>query len=458
MALPEQPTDPRRPLERELERSVPDGFRIAVVGDCILTRPLSAIAERDEGLRGALERLRSATLAVGNLETCIFEMRGFTGHPYSTGDWPLVAGPPVAEDLAGLGLRIVGRANNHSMDWGPAGMRDTNRLLDRAGIAHAGTGESLASALAPRYVETDGGRVALVSVYSAESGDLSLALDQFGEAPGRPGVAGIRRSTTIRAPEEAMPILREIAERLDPDRTGAVGSWFGRPEGELPMLGVTFAQGDDFAVEHSFDAADVKAVLRSIRLGKQFADLLVLNVHTHDEGPDAATPPRCLVDLARAAVDAGADVVACHGVHRLAGIELHRGSPILYGLGNFAFSDLAAPLTQMLYEQAGGLIPEVLGDRSQATDADVTLLLSAQGFDDDRFFESVIAEIDYTNGEPSVRLVPIDLRYGEPLTQSGTPRLAQPEPATAILKRVDRLSRPLGAAVGADGLVNASEG
>jgi poly-gamma-glutamate synthesis protein (capsule biosynthesis protein) len=409
-------------------------------------------------LRGAVERLRSATLAVGNLETCIFDMRGFSGHPYSTGDWPLVAGPPVADDLAALGLRLVGRANNHSMDWGPDGMRDTARLLDQAGITHAGTGESLASARAPRYVETAGGRVATVSVYSTQSGDLALALDQFGETPGRPGVAGIRRSTTIRAPADAMPTLRAIAERLDPDRTGPVGRWFGRPEGELPMLGVTFTEGEEFEVEHTFDEADVKATLRGIRLGKQFADLLVLNVHIHDEGPDADTPPRCLVDLAHAAIDAGADVVACHGVHRLGAIELYRGCPILYGLGNFAFSDLAAPLTQLLYEQAGGLMQKALADPSTATDADVTLLLDAQGFDDDRFFESVIAEIEYAGGDASVRLVPIDLRYGEPLTRSGTPRLARRELAATILERIDRLSRPLGATVGDDGLVTASEG
>jgi poly-gamma-glutamate capsule biosynthesis protein CapA/YwtB (metallophosphatase superfamily) len=437
---------------------VPDGFRITVVGDCILTRPLSALAERDDGLRAALQRLRSATVAVGNLETCIFDMRGFTGHPYSTGDWPLVAAPAVARDLAGLGLRIVGRANNHSMDWGPDGMRDTTRLLDDAGIAHAGTGETLSSALAPRYVETDGGRVALVSVYSAESGDLSVALNQFGEAPGRPGVAGIRRSTIIRAPAEAMPTLRAIAERLDPDRTGPVGSWFGRPDGELPMLGVTFAEGDDFSVEHTFDASDVKAALRSVRLGKQFADLLVLNVHIHDEGADTATAPGCLVNLAHAAIEAGADIVACHGVHRLGAVELYRGCPILYGLGNFAFSDLAAPLTRNLHEQARDLISSSLDDPSMATDADVTMLLDAQGFDDDRFYESVIAEVEYRDGEASLALVPIDLRYGEPLTASGTPRLAQPPLATAILDRLDGWSRPFGVRVGDGGLAAISEG
>jgi poly-gamma-glutamate capsule biosynthesis protein CapA/YwtB (metallophosphatase superfamily) len=458
MALPGQPTDPLRPLDRELERSVPDGFRVAVVGDCILTRPLSGLAEHDAGLRGALDRLRGAAVSVGNLETCIFDMRGFTGHPYSTGDWPLVAAPPVARDLATLPLHIVGRANNHSMDWGPHGMRETARLLDEAGVAHAGTGDSLSSAFAPRWVETRGARVGLVSVYSADGGDLSLALDQHGEAPGRPGVAGLRRSTTIRVPPEAMPGLRGIAERLDPDRTGPLGPWFGRPDGELPMLGVTFAEGAAFEVEHTFDEPDVKALLRSIRLGKQFADLLVLNVHIHDEGPDISTPPRCLVDLAHAAVDAGADIVACHGVHRVGAIELHHGCPVFYGLGNFAFSDLVAPLTRNLHEQARQLLPAARRDPEAATDADVTLLLDAQGFNGSRFFESVIAEVDYHGGEASVRLTPVDLRYGEPLTLSGIPRLAEPDLAADILGRLDSWSRPFGVCVTADGLARPADG
>jgi hypothetical protein len=101
---------------------------------------------------------------------------------------------------------------------------------------------------------------------------------------------------------------------------------------------------------------------------------------------------------------------------------------------------------------------KALADPSTATDADVTLLLDAQGFDDDRFFESVIAEVEYAGGDASVRLVPIDLRYGEPLTRSGTPRLARRELAATILERIDQLSRPLGATVRADGLVTASAG
>jgi poly-gamma-glutamate synthesis protein (capsule biosynthesis protein) len=39
--------------------------------------------------------------------------------------------------------------------------------------------------------------------------------------------------------------------------------------------------------------------------------------------------------VARAAVDAGADVVVGHHAHILRGIEVYRGRPIFHGLGNF---------------------------------------------------------------------------------------------------------------------------
>ncbi|WP_252345514.1 CapA family protein [Gluconobacter sp. P1C6_b] len=34
-------------------------------------------------------------------------------------------------------------------------------------------------------------------------------------------------------------------------------------------------------------------------------------------------------------LDAGADIVACHGPHLLRGLEIHNGKPIFYSLGNF---------------------------------------------------------------------------------------------------------------------------
>jgi poly-gamma-glutamate synthesis protein (capsule biosynthesis protein) len=42
-------------------------------------------------------------------------------------------------------------------------------------------------------------------------------------------------------------------------------------------------------------------------------------------------------EIARAAIDAGADVVIGHGPHHFLPVEVYRGKPIFYGLGSFCF-------------------------------------------------------------------------------------------------------------------------
>ncbi len=134
--------DPKRPLSRELEISVQDRFKLAAVGDCIISRPLTPFMQSDEQFAKAVQFLQESDATVGNLETTILEMRNFRGHPYSwDGDWTLLTEPQVAKDLAIMGFDLFSRANNHVMDWGIEGMRETSQWLDQAGLIHAGAGE-----------------------------------------------------------------------------------------------------------------------------------------------------------------------------------------------------------------------------------------------------------------------------------------------------------------------------
>jgi poly-gamma-glutamate synthesis protein (capsule biosynthesis protein) len=52
------------------------------------------------------------------------------------------------------------------MDWGLEGMRETSRWLDKAGIAHAGSGDTHGVARAAQYFEGKGVRIALISIAS----------------------------------------------------------------------------------------------------------------------------------------------------------------------------------------------------------------------------------------------------------------------------------------------------
>ena len=426
--------------ERDIRPRIADGFTLMLAGDLISSRPLAPKLARDPAFAGVARLLREASLAIGNLETSIVDMRTFSGHPRTVDDWCLVAEPAVAEDLAELAFHLVSRANNHCCDWGIAGMRETSRHLDEAGIVHAGAGETLAHARAPRYVETEYGRVGLVSAYAAQTWDNDAALDQFGEVPPRPGVSALRIALTVTTPKVVVDGLRDAYRRIYPGSPGP-------GDGALTLFDTTFAEGETTAVRYAADLADVAGIIRSVRLGAHHSDLLVVSLHVHEEQGSAAQPPGFLVDLAHAAIDAGAGAVFGHGAHVLGPVEIYKGRLICYGLGNFFWSDIQECLHGALFAAAHERLGVALGDAAKATDADVSRLFNASEFADPRFFESVLAEVTYREGRAALRLLPIDLRYGAPLTESGTPRCADPDTAQAILERLDALSRPFGTVV-----------
>ena len=157
--------------------------------------------------------------------------------------------------------------------------------------------------------------------------------------------------------------------------------------------------------------------------------------------------PGFLVDLAHAAIDAGAGAVFGHGAHVLGPVEIYHGRPICYGLGNFLWSDIQECVHGALFAAARERLGVALGDATTATDADVNRLSNESDFADPVFFRSVLAEVTYREGSAALRLLPIDRRYGTPLTESGTPRRADPDAAQAILERLDALSRPFGTVV-----------
>ena len=117
---------PQAPLSNDLQTTVQDGFRLVAVGDCIISRPLSQYAKREAEFEKALVVLQSGEATYGNLETSILDIGSFKGFPYTgVDDVPLLAEPLVAKDLLAMGFKVMSRANNHALDWGIEGMRET---------------------------------------------------------------------------------------------------------------------------------------------------------------------------------------------------------------------------------------------------------------------------------------------------------------------------------------------
>jgi poly-gamma-glutamate capsule biosynthesis protein CapA/YwtB (metallophosphatase superfamily) len=431
--------------ERDLAATVSDGFTLAAVGDCIISRPLTQLTAIDERFARVVGLLRDAHVTFGNLETSITDLDAPDVVPMGVPeDWTVRGVPAVAPDLRTMGFDLFGRANNHSADWGPGGLRATGRNLDAAGLVHAGAGETLAAARAPRYLETPWGRVGLVSA-AMTSGTDAAALDAFGEVPARPGVHAIGITPVVTVPGEVMDSLGALREAF-PDMDLA---WTPNlePKQRLELGRIRFVRGDAFEVRFEVDDDDRAALLRSVRLATQHADLSVLAIHAHQGEHTPEAPPAHLRQLARAGIDRGAGAVIVSGPHRLAPVEFHAGRPILYGLGNFIWSDMAEPLQSYFYRHSRAKVA-VFPEPAMVTDADLSAALNAETFDDEDIFRAVLATIRFEAGAATeVRLHPVELGYGEPVTRSGIPRSASPEAGSEILERVRAISEPLGTEV-----------
>jgi poly-gamma-glutamate synthesis protein (capsule biosynthesis protein) len=81
---------------------------------------------------------------------------------------------------------------------------------------------------------------------------------------------------------------------------------------------------------------DLDAMLEDIRKAKEQCDILSVSYHWGLHGVKGALAMYQL-EVAHAALDAGADVIVGTHPHRLKAIEIYKGKPIFYSLGNFCF-------------------------------------------------------------------------------------------------------------------------
>ncbi len=429
------PTPPPRDSSRELATSIADGFTVAAVGDCIMARPVSQTI----GFAPIGRAIQEADLAFGNFEGTAIDLTRTPAVPQAEfgGVW-IIGAPAVARDLKAIGFDVMSRANNHATDWGLEGMRETSRLLDEAGIIHAGVGEHRAAARAARYIDTDKGRVALISIASTFT-PLSRSAPPVGEAPGRAGVNALRTTRYAFVTADELRTLRTIREQQP---AGSVRLLEREPPDELELFGVRYKAADHRGFTYTMDAIDEREILRSIRAAKQLADFVIVTIHAHEPGNWSETPADFLPKLAHEAIDAGADEFIGHGPHQLRGIEVYRGRPIFYSLGNFIFQlDLLAPVASDLYEQ-------YKMDSAVTTDAEFNAMWNQLVFGGDVWYQSVVATSRFEKGQlAGIQLRPVDLNYTARGADRGVPRPASIDMAGTILQRLARLSQPFGTQV-----------
>jgi Bacterial capsule synthesis protein PGA_cap len=203
---------------------------------------------------------------------------------------PAPAAPPGnLAALAEIGFRVATVASNHAFDQGPYGVEDTLAELRRLGIATTGSGMTLDEARAPAIVEQAGLRLGFLA-YNAVGPRESWA-------------------TSVKAGAAYVRIVEHYEVELA--SPGALATEFTAPD-------------VDTLEEMQEDIARLKAEV----------DVVCVALHK-GVGFVRAQLAQYERPLARAAIDAGADVVIGHHAHILRGVEVYRDRPVYHGINHF---------------------------------------------------------------------------------------------------------------------------
>ncbi len=272
---------------------------ISLVGDTMFrSRIPSERFEAGSDFHAVLTEMRAADLVIANLEMPL-SRRGYRVPKWAN----LRSDPELIHDVKAMGIDAVTLANNHMMDYGPDAMLDTLAACDSVRIPCCGAGPDADRALQPVWLQAAERRVALISV----SCTVPVESDA---GPGKPGIAPLRIGSAF---DLDLVLLAE-----QPGTVPVVRSW---------------AQPEDLA-----------RVCDEVERARRDADVVIVGIHwgvpAYWLSPSHGILAQYQQPLGRALIDAGADVVCGHHSHSLHPIEVYRGKPIFYSLGNFLFDDL----------------------------------------------------------------------------------------------------------------------
>lgn len=174
-----------------------NGIVITCVGDIMLAGSATeSLARNGYGYPFAktAQELRKGDITIGNLEAPLTT----GGTEFREKTYRFRANPAAAAALKRAGFSVLTLANNHMMDYGTDGLRDTLAILARHGIAHTGAGASLAAARRETVVQVRGKRVAFLAYSLTFPSEFYATANQPGTAPGYPVYVreDIRRART----------------------------------------------------------------------------------------------------------------------------------------------------------------------------------------------------------------------------------------------------------------------
>lgn len=120
------------------------GVHITAVGDVVMGATPELPPDDGRDLFAGVGDRISGDVVLANLDqTLTDETTSTKCGPDSTGCYAFGTPTSYAERLAEAGFTVVNLANNHTHDFGPAGLEDTREALTAAGVDHTGMPEQI---------------------------------------------------------------------------------------------------------------------------------------------------------------------------------------------------------------------------------------------------------------------------------------------------------------------------
>lgn len=419
-------------------------IKCTAAGDAMMFRKIPG---EYPGYKELTDFIKKGDFRFLNLETTIHRHETW-GDALSGGSW-FCAPPEILESVKEMGFNMLTSANNHALDYGVNGLFLTKEYIQKAGLQTCGTGKSLADAAEPIYLDTLQGRIALISGCSTFYPN-AMAGEQTRTMIGRPGVNGIGFNTTYYITHEQMEQMKSIAGEIginvSKDITRKEGYYPPLPEGEFEFGDYKFREAPEARKETKVKPADMERTIRYIQEAKFMADYIVISIHSHElSGTSKENPADFLVEFAHKCIDAGADAIVGTGPHLLRPIEIYKGCPIFYCLGDF-FNELEtirkAPPGMFEKQNLNGndFLDVMFNDRS----ANGTKGL----YYERKMFETVVPYWEAEDGKLThLELLPVELHFGEKRSTGGVPA---PDRTKGIIERLAKMSEPYGTKITID--------
>jgi poly-gamma-glutamate capsule biosynthesis protein CapA/YwtB (metallophosphatase superfamily) len=181
--------------------------------------------------------------------------------------------PENIDCITSARIDICSLANNHLLDWGYAGLKETLETLREAKIGMVGAGMDLKEAESPVVREIKGkGRVIVFA--------------------------------------------------------------FGSPTSGVPLIWAASEKKPGILLLRDFSDAAIQRIRKRVFEVKRERDIVVVSIHWG--GNWGYQVPQEEIDFAHRLIDeAGVDMIHGHSSHHVKGIEVYQDRPILYGCGDF---------------------------------------------------------------------------------------------------------------------------